>query len=72
MMAVIIVNLPQKPLGEVVEDKTCYAYFHGRNGDGVCSKGCQWFVEGALCPWWWELEADWLAAAKVKEGEMLD
>ncbi len=60
-MTVIVVSL-RGPLGEVVEGRTCYAYFHGRDGDGVCSEGCQWFVKGALCPWWWEKEEDWLAA----------
>ena len=35
-----------------VEDKTCYAYFRGKDGLGTCDTECQWYVEGESCPWW--------------------
>lgn len=49
--------------GEVtkVENVKCFRYHRGVDGLGTCDDGCQWFVSGAECPYWYITEAEWKA-----------
>ena len=28
----------------------CIAHFRGRDGQGTCSKDCQWYLKNVKCP----------------------
>ena len=36
----------------VIEGRTCYAYFRGKDGCGTCDDRCQWYSSGEPCPMW--------------------
>jgi hypothetical protein len=40
----------------VIQGKHCLTYFRGKDGLGTCDDGCQWFVKGVDCPYWFTEE----------------
>jgi len=49
----------------IIEGRTCYCYFRGKDGLGTCDDGCQWFVKDVFCPYWVKTDEEWEALKKT-------